>query len=159
MPNFPTKFSELLCQPHVKVVGGGSNQRLFVDYFWKPQYSRFLLIMSKSKKLFFVKRRWFNPPTSRTPRGQFCFENFVGKLGISAFRFFLVEIDTSVKKWFSGANKMENWGILKIIENVWFLGISGFTSHSSWQCVQHVARRTPWNLDGWGPRLTCTWGC
>ena len=27
MPNFPTKFSELLCQPHVKVVGG-SNQRL-----------------------------------------------------------------------------------------------------------------------------------
>ena len=44
-------------------------------------------------------------------------ENFVGKLGISAFRFFLVEIRTSIKNRFSGANKMKSLGILKSIEN------------------------------------------
>ena len=56
---------------------------------------------------------------------------------------FLVEIDTSVKKWFSGANKMRKWGILKIMKNAWFWGILDFTSHISWKGAQNVARWLP----------------
>ena len=62
------------------------------------------------------------PPTTMTSGWKFFSDIFVGKLGISAFRFFLVEIDSSMKKWFSGANKMRNQGILKIMKMTYFRG-------------------------------------
>ena len=69
----------------------------------------------------------YPPPANVTWPGKKVSENFVGKLGISAFRFFLVEIRTSIKNRFSGANKMKSLGILKSIENDLFSVFFGFS--------------------------------